>query len=565
MPFMPMRTAAVLAAGFLITGPSHAMQGPPRIGGATSATTAIAGQCPAHWTADDLPIPAPPVTGTRIQSVAALSTTDAFALLAAYPGSDVYHFTHGSWQKLANLNDNGIFFNAVTIAAKSDTDVWVVGEDEQPDPFKITFDARHYDGSTWTEHAATLAPAAEILAAVLGSNDVLYVVGSILGPDGPDRGLVWANDGSGWSDLTPPNPRYRYDAVAVAPNGTLVVGAINGLLQERSGTTWTTVRLSTPVTAVTGISVSPDGTVYAIGAAGDQPVLIQQRPGSQSASVLDAPTVVSAAPSTTTEIGVVAAGQGDVWLLGTGVIQQVTNSIYVPWLTHFDGRRFITATTPDFLAGGGVSLGPDILAYGAIQEPGTFQQTQTFIAVCPAQVTRDAIVPAEAGTSIGAQMFWSVPDSAGSEHELVAPGVFDSGPIGPGGSFPYTFFAAATYAVKDTRTGAAETVRVPPAVSPANGMTSTVYTITCASGQAPVGYAYRLLIEPPQSGRYTLLTTTSQPTAAFLPYHGTGTYRFECQLQTPEGVTAASPPAAVQVSLLMRLNRAAGRARQDSR
>src|SRR5690348_2918922 len=160
MPFMPMRTAAVLAAGFLITGPSHAMQGPPRIGGATSATTAIAGQCPAHWTADDLPIPPPPVTGTRIQSVAALSTTDAFALVAGYQVSDVYHFTHGSWQELANLNDNGIFFNAVTIAAKSDTDVWVAGEDEQPDPFKITFDARHYDGSTWTEHAATLAPAA---------------------------------------------------------------------------------------------------------------------------------------------------------------------------------------------------------------------------------------------------------------------------------------------------------------------------------------------------------------------------------------------------------------------
>jgi hypothetical protein len=63
-----------------------------------------------------------------------------------------------------------------------------------------------------------------------------------------------------------------------------------------------------------------------------------------------------------------------------------------------------------------------------------------------------------------------------------------------------------------------------------------------------VGYAYRLLIERPRSGGYTLLTTTSQPTAAFVPYHGTGTYRFECQLQTPDGVTAASPPAAVTVS-----------------
>jgi len=92
-------------------------------------------------------------------------------------------------------------------------------------------------------------------------------------------------------------------------------------------------------------------------------------------------------------------------------------------------------------------------------------------------------------------------------------------------------------------------VQVPPAASPAIGVASTVYTITCASLQAPVGYAYRLLIERPWSGRYTPLTTTRQPTATFVPYRGTGTYRFECQLQTPDGVTAASPPAAVQVSL----------------
>jgi hypothetical protein len=533
MPFMPMRAAAIVAVGFLIAGSSQAALGAARIGGVTSAATAAAGQCPAHWTADDLPIPAPAtVPGGSIQSVAALSTTDVFALLAGYQGSDVYHFTHGSWQKLVNLNSNGIYFGAVAIVAHSDTDVWVIGQDEVVYPYSITFVAWHYDGSTWTDHPATLSPVVEVLAAAMGSDGVLYVVGSVFGPNGPDRGLVWANDGSGWRDLTPPSPRYRYDAVAVTPGGTLVVGASNGLLQERTGATWTTVRLSTPVTTVTSISAAPDGTVYAVGAAaGNQPVLIEQRPGSRSATVLDAP---AASPSATTEIGVVAAGQGDVWLLGqAGTV----------WITHFDGRRFVVAATPDLGVAGAVSLGPDILAYGGLR----------FMAVCPAQVTRDAIVPAEARASIGGQMFWSVPATAASEHELVARGLFDSGPIGPGGSFPYTFFAAATYAVKDTRTGAAETVQVPPAVSPASGTPSTVYAITCATRQAPVGYAYRLLIERPGSGRYTLLTTTSDPTAGFVPYQGTGTYQFECQLQTPDGVTAASPPAAVQVSLLMRL------------
>lgn len=549
MPFMLLRPAAVLAAGFLVAGPSHAAPGAARTGGATGGTIAVTpGQCPAHWTADDVPIPPLPATAYGgIQSMAALSATDAFALVPTYPGSDVYHFTHGAWQKLVSLNSNDPDFTAATIVAKSDTDVWVA-QTAKTVTTTVTYvpEAWHFDGSAWTDHPATLAPQAEISAAALGSDGVLYVTGSSLGPNGPDRGIVWAYNGSGWSDLTPASPRYQYGTVAVTADGTLVVGASNGLLQERSGTTWTTVRLSAPVTAVTGISASPDGTVYATGAAaGNQPVLIEQRPGSQSAAVLDAPTAPPAG-STTTEKGVVAAGQGDVWLLGQGPSIEQTNGNYasVPWITHFDGRRFIVATTPGFSIVGGVSLGPDILAYGG----------QTFIAVCPVQVTRDAIVPTSQRTPIGAQMFWSVPTTgAGSRHELVAPGMFDSGPLSPGGSFAEDLFAAATYRVRDTATGATETLAVPAAVTPASGVTSTVYTVTCASLPAPAGYAYRVLIERPGSARYTLLTTTSQPTATFLPYHGTGTYRFECQVQTPQGVTAASPPAAVVVSLLMRL------------
>jgi hypothetical protein len=526
MPFMLMRTAAVLAAGFLITGPSHAAQGAALIGGATGGPTAITpGQCPAHWTADDLPIPPPPVVGTGagIQSVAALSATDAFALLAGYQESDVYHFTHGSWQKLANLNSNDISFSAMTIVAKSDTDVWVAGTSETA---TYVPEAWHFDGSTWTDHAATLASQALISAAALGSNGVLYVVGGSLGPNGPNRGIVWAYSGSAWSDLTPANPRFQYDTVAVTADGTLVVGASSGLLQERSGSAWTTVRLSAPVTAVTGVSVSPDGTIFAAGAgAGNQPVLIEQRPGSQSAAVLDVPAA-SPATSTTTEVGIVAVGRDDVWLMGQGA-----------WITHFDGSRFVTAMTPDFVVGG-VSLGPDILAY-----------ENTFIAICPVQVTRDAIVPSHYHTPIGAQMFWSVPTTgAGSRHELVAPGMFDSGPIGPGGSFEADLFAAATYAVRDTGTGATQTVGVPATVTPASGATNTVFTVTCASLQAPAGYAYRVLIQRPGSAGYTLLTTTSLPATTFLPYHGMGAYRFECAVQTPKGVTAPSPPAAISVS-----------------
>jgi len=490
-----------------------------------------------------------------VQSMAVLSPANVW-MLAGY-GTSVYHFTGTAWEEVANLRNSDQSFTGQRIVARSDSDVWVIGTDGIVGQSYVVTRAWHYDRSTWTEHAAPLSlPGySDIVAAALGSNGVLYLAGTNMFTF---AAKIWSFDGSQWTDLTPPNPTYQYPALAVTAAGTLIAGGDGDggtgfvghadRLQERSGTTWTTISTSKPIEGVSGLSVAPDGTLYAVGMRTTvQPVLIEQHPGSGSATVLDVPAPDPSAFNMR-ESAVVAAGSGDVWLLGQYLAPnpyEPGNQASQPWISHFDGSRFFAATTPNapgsfnaFL--GGVSLGSAVLAY-ASAIPDLF-------AVCPAQVTGSAIVPAAGGTSIGGQMFWSVPDTEAAQHDLVAPGIFDSGPIGPGGSFPYTFFAAATYAVKDTRTGAAETVQVPPAVSPANGMTSTIYTITCASRPAPVGFAYRVLMKRPWSGRYTILTTTSQPTAAFVPYRGTGTYRFECQVQTPKGVTAASPSAAVSVS-----------------
>jgi len=560
MSFLLMRTASVLAAGFLLAGPSCVAQASATAGGATSPVAADdVASCPAHWTADHLPVPPVPATaGAQVQSMAALSPTNVW-MLAGSPYSSVgetsvYHFTGTAWEEIANLDNSDPSFSGQVTVARSDSDVWVIGEDVIIGEGNTGVEAWHYDGSTWTEHAPPLPSGAKVEAAALGSNGVLYLAGN---KGYALAGIIWSYDGSQWTDLTPPNPPYEYEALAVTASGTLIAGGgldsgtgfvgHTGTLQERSGTTWTTISLSTPVEQVSGLSVAPGGTVYAVGMRTTvQSVLIEQHPGSRSATVLDVPAAEPPGTNSGESLGVVAVGSGDVWLLGQNGYPQLR-------ITHFDGSRFFAASTPNnstdgYAILGGASLGSAVLAYGGIEiDGGNFGESPELLAVCPVQVTRDAIVPSQQRTSLGSQMFWSVPAGGGRRHELVAPGIFDSGPLGPGGSFLYTFFAAATYAVTDTRTGAAETVQVPPAVSPASGVTSTVYAITCASMQAPVGYAYRLLIERPWSGRYTPLTTTRQPTATFLPYHGTGTYRFECQLQTPDGVTAASPPAAVQV------------------
>jgi hypothetical protein len=461
-------------------------------------------------------------------------------------GPHVYHLADGTWGNMRIPAGNDINFGGVSIAASSDANVWVVGDGDGGG------DTWHYDGSTWTEHLKPSSFIAQFYAAALGTDGTLYLAGSSVRTGG---GGVWSFDGAQWTDLTPATNPATYDALAVTADGTLIAGGFGtgnsndgGMLQERSGTTWTPVLLPSPV-SVRGISVAPGGTIYAAGAeTGNEVVLIELPPGSHSAIVRDVPTPV--APGLFTGVaGVVATGPGDVWVLGSQVPPFPGHR---PWMTHFDGRTFLVASTPQYpdpgqylTLIGGVSLGPDVLAFG---ESGTVP----LLAVCPVRVTSDAIVPSQQRMAVGTQMFWSVQATEAAEHELVAAGIFDSGPVKPGGSFAYDYFAASTYAVKDTATGVTQTVRVSPVATPSSGVTSTVYTVNCATLQAPAGYAYRVLIRPPDSTSYTLLTTTSQPATTFLPYHGVGMYRFECQVQTPDGVTAASPPAAVSVSLLLR-------------
>lgn len=551
MPFLLMRTASVLAAGFLLAGASHAAAASAAGGGTIAGTSATSGYCPAYWTADHLPVPplpSPARPGTQVLSVAVLRTADVWVLLGRGGNDYVYHLNGGKWKESAYLNASDINFTGQSIVAGSDTDVWVAGENDS------SGEDWHYNGSTWTELAAPVQPNTA-QAAALDSSGILYVAGT------NTHGFtgVWSYNGAQWTDLAQPVPRSEGDnAIALTQGGTLVVGTDGyssrpaPVLQERTGTGWTTISVPS-VTFVSGITVVPGGTVYAVGGeSGNQAVLIKQAPGSPSATVVGVPATDSATAHQLT--GVIVTGPDDLWLLGN---YQLPGGGSRPWITHFDGTNFLAASTPDFSSypsdnaiRGGVSLGTAVLAYGSTEVDLGFGEipAPVLIAVCPVQVTRDAIVPSHQRTPIGSQMFWSVQATAGSGHELVAPEVFDSGPVGPGGSFATGLFAAATYAVRDTVTGTSQTIRVPAGVSPASGAPSTVFTVTCASLQAPAGYAYRVLLKRPGSSRYTLLTTTSLPTATFLPYHGTGTYQFECRVQTPEGVTGASPPTTISVS-----------------
>jgi hypothetical protein len=268
-------------------------------------------------------------------SIAALSPTDAWTLITRTDShknnvSSVYHLVGTERRESVDLDDIEKSFKAKWIVARSDTDVWVIGS------ARGVLEAWHYNGAGWTDHPPARYPSVGIDAAALGSNGILYLAGT---NRRARKGVVLSYDGSRWANVSPASPPYDYQALAVTAGGTLIAaggGRDDGALQERSGTRWTTVSLSAPVKAITRISVAPGGMVYGVGsAAGNQPVLIKQPPGSRLATVTDAPDADQ--PGTFTKKADAAALGLDVWLLGE---DEPHDWWHHSWITHDDSAFF---------------------------------------------------------------------------------------------------------------------------------------------------------------------------------------------------------------------------------
>jgi hypothetical protein len=335
MPFLLLRTVSVLATGFLLAGPSASSPG--NAGSALGRQPAAAvTPCPAHWGGGQQRVPSglsPAGSDSQIMSIATLSPSDVWMLIKGTDNngnnvSAVYHRAGSEWRESANLAGNDATFGSQWIVARSDTDVWVIGSARR------ALKTWHYDGSRWTDHPPTRYSFAAINAVALGTNGVLYLAGSI---GNIRKGIILGYDGARWVNLAPANRPQVYKALAVTADGTLIAaggGRNDGTLQERSGITWTTVSLSAPVTSITSVSVAPGGTVYGAGvAAGDQPVLIEQRVGSRSATVVGA-SAVDPGTTSTHKTRVAALGL-DVWLLGVG---EPHAGWHHPWFIYDDSE-----------------------------------------------------------------------------------------------------------------------------------------------------------------------------------------------------------------------------------
>jgi hypothetical protein len=162
-----------------------------------------------------------------------------------------------------------------------------------------------------------------------------------------------------------------------------------------------------------------------------------------------------------------------------------------------------------------------------------------------------AFTPKSAPALRGGKVVWSV---QGSETHTVTDasgmGLFDSGPVGPGGSYERSFVAAGVYPYRcDFHPDMTGSVRVPVGASPVVGLTTTSFTIRWASGPVGAGYAVDLQIKRPRASwvrwRRGQVVTEGQ----FVPDRGPGVYSFRARLRGASGTSGWSYPVHVTVKM----------------
>jgi plastocyanin len=166
--------------------------------------------------------------------------------------------------------------------------------------------------------------------------------------------------------------------------------------------------------------------------------------------------------------------------------------------------------------------------------------------------------PATSKPKLGGSVLWNfvgpsdhtVTDSSFTANGGVA--FFDSGIVSAGGYYVFTFQAAGQYPyICSIHAGMSGTVKVPMTVAPTTGSTTTVFTVTWASGGPPVGYRFDVQIQKPgDPGFLDWLPGTALKTSTFTPNAGVGTYLWQARLhRLSDGDTSSwSAPVSVVVS-----------------
>jgi hypothetical protein len=141
--------------------------------------------------------------------------------------------------------------------------------------------------------------------------------------------------------------------------------------------------------------------------------------------------------------------------------------------------------------------------------------------------------PSVVNVRMGGTVTWTWASDGHSVTDTTGLGLYDSGVLDSGATFPYTFEAASKYDYASTPDpGMTGTVKVPMRAHPTTGNTQTVFKITWAVAPPPPGMDY-VVKERHEDGPWAMARVgTSESFRKQLPLAGTWEFRARIELTT---------------------------------
>jgi hypothetical protein len=242
--------------------------------------------------------------------------------------------------------------------------------------------------------------------------------------------------------------------------------------------------------------------------------------------------VPSPAPPRAAVLNDVSAVAGnDVWAAGATDVYNAAGQLLGPGAVteHWDGQRWR-------LVDSGNAVPRQMWSVSALPDGTIFAAAGAADMLCEIRLSDSAITPSAArGNSLGYGVAWGVDPDARPGHTVTDAthlGLFDSGPLPPGGSFTYDFPAAGVYRVSDALTGVVSSISIGLNATPTSGTTTTTYVLGWATASATPGYVYDVQVMRPGKTAYVdYLTGTADPSASFTPDAGSGNYAFRARVR----------------------------------
>ncbi len=469
----------------------------------------------ASWSGVPMPIP----SGTASMGafdVAAVGTDDVWAV-GWSSGSDsgnrpfIAHWAGDAWSLVALPDMSGIYGQLLSIDAVAPDDIWAVGFERgstpggDPQPL-----AMHFDGDVWhrVETPILAGPNASLLDVSALAADDVWAVGSRqprLSVSTGDRTLIEHWDGSSWTVVPSPESDSQNHALSTVdgsgPDDVWAAGSVGGvrpLLEHWDGSSWS---LADP-----GLSddTAPSADIYDVEVLNDH----------------------------------------DVWgLLG----RARTNAVTI----HYDGTTWVKAPGPPsptrLLMDVDATPGGDLWAVGRILATHRHAVAER---LCPARPTSSGFAPETITIRYGSALAWTVPADDLRNYRLVdgtGLGLFDSGPFVGTETFTQRFVAAGTYAVTESATGTAQTVRVRPAAVPRPRIAPGTVNVTWSTDDLPPGLVVDVQVRHRGDAWSWFRRGTDASSAFTTEDPAAGRVAFRTRLRDPgSGATSAwSPPAHV--------------------